>query len=128
MKCRTPMLSFLVLILLMVCCPMFAHHGVSAYDVSKTTTVKATITKFEFSNPHTQIFFDAPDDNGNIVHWVAETINPAMLARVGWTRDSLKPGDLVTLVVNPNKVGARVVLLQKVVLANGQELETKKGF
>jgi hypothetical protein len=51
-----------------------------------------------------------------------------MLARVGWTRDILKPGDQVTLIVNPNKVGARVVLLQKVVLANGQELETKKGF
>ena len=114
--------------LMMVCTPLFAHHGNSAYDLSKTVTMKVTITKFEWSNPHTQVYFDSTDDKGNVVHWVAETTNPAMLNRVGWTRDSLKPGDQVTLVANPNKVGARVVLLQKVVFANGQELETKKGF
>jgi hypothetical protein len=51
-----------------------------------------------------------------------------MLNRVGWTKDSLRPGDQVTLVANPNRVGARVVFLEKVVLANGQELATKKAF
>jgi hypothetical protein len=128
MKYRKVMLSFLVLSILLVCRPMFAHHGNSAYDMSKTTSYKATITKFEYINPHSQVYFDVADDNGNVVHWVAETTNPAMLTRVGWTRDTLKPGDQVTLVANPNKVGARVVFLQKVVFANGQELGTQKGF
>jgi hypothetical protein len=128
MKCRKVMLSFLVLGIFMVCRPMFAHHGNSAYHMSKTTNFKATITKFEYSNPHSQVYFDVADDAGNVVHWVAETTNPAMLSRVGWTRDSLKPGDQVTLVANPNKVGARVVFLQKVVFAGGQELSTQKGF
>jgi hypothetical protein len=128
MKRKTVMLSVLVANLLMVCRPMFAHHGNSAYDMSKTIPLKATITKFEYSNPHVQIYFDAADGDGNVVHWVAETHNPAMLSRVGWSRDALKPGDQVTLVVNPNKVGARVTFLEKVVFANGQELETKKAY
>jgi len=128
MKCRKMMLPFLVLSILLICRPMFAHHGNSAYDMAKTTNFKATITKFEYSNPHSQVYFDVADDAGTVVHWVAETTNPAMLSRVGWTRDSLKPGDQVTLVANPNKVGARVVFLQKVVFAGGQELSTQKGF
>ena len=114
--------------LMMVCTPLFAHHGNSAYDLSKTVTMKVTITKFEWSNPHTQVYFDSTDDNGNVVHWVAETTNPAMLARVGWSRDTLKTGDQVTAVVNPNKAGVGIVYLEKVVLANGQELGTQKAF
>jgi hypothetical protein len=108
--------------------PLFAHHGNSAYDMSKTTSYKATITKFEYSNPHTQVYFDVADDKGNIEHWVAETTNPAMLNRVGWSRDTLKAGDQVTLVANPNKVGAKVVFLEKVVFSDGKELTTQKAF
>jgi len=108
--------------------PMFAHHGNAAYDMAKTVPQKATITRYEYSNPHTQIYYDVTDDKGNVDHWVAETTNPAMLARVGWSRDTLKPGDQVTLIVNPNKVGAKVVFLQKVVFADGKELSTAKAF
>jgi hypothetical protein len=108
--------------------PAFAHHGNSAYDMSKTIPMKATVTKFEYSNPHTQIYYDVTDDKGEVEHWIAETTNPAMLNRVGWTRDSLKPGDQVTLFVNPNKVGAKVTFLQKVVFSDGKELSTAKAF
>jgi Family of unknown function (DUF6152) len=128
MKDRVLVFFAVFLSSLMVSVPMFAHHGNSAYDMSKTITLKATITKFEYSNPHVQVYFDVTDDKGNVEHWVAETTNPGMLNRVGWTRESLRPGDQITLTANPNKVGARVVFLEKVVLANGQELETKKGF
>jgi hypothetical protein len=113
---------------LMISAPLFAHHGNSAYDMSRTVPVKATITKFEYSNPHTQVYYDVTDDKGNVEHWVAETTNPAMLNRVGWSKDSLKPGDQVTLFVNPNKVGAKVTFLQKVVLSDGKELSTAKAF
>ena len=74
------------------------------------------------------MYFDVTDDKGNAEHWVAETTNPGMLNRVGWTRDSLKAGDQVTLIANPNKVGARVVFLQKVVFTDGKELTTAKAF
>jgi hypothetical protein len=128
MKRKTLMFIFLVANLIVACGPVFAHHGNSAYDMDKTVPLKATITKFEFSNPHIQIYFDVPDENGAAVHWVAETHNPAMLSRVGWNRDTLKPGDQVTLFVNPNKVGARVVFLEKVVFADGRELDCKKAY
>ncbi len=90
--------------------------------------MKCKLPGFFSTNPHTQVYFDVTDDKGNAEHWVAETTNPGMLNRVGWTRDSLKAGDQVTLIANPNKVGARVVFLQKVVFTDGKELTTAKAF
>jgi hypothetical protein len=128
MNSKRAILFAVILGLLMVSSPMFAHHGNSAYDMSKSVPVKATITKFEYTNPHTQVYYDVTDEKGEVEHWVAETTNPAMLNRVGWSKESLKPGDQVTLFVNPNKVGAKVTFLQKVVFTDGKELSTAKGF
>jgi Family of unknown function (DUF6152) len=128
MKSKLAILFAVMVSFLAVSIPMFAHHGNSAYDMSKSVPVKATVTKFEYSNPHTQIYYDVTDDKGEVEHWVAETTNPAMLNRVGWSRDSLKPGDQVTLFVNPNKVGAKITFLQKVVFSDGKELSTAKAF
>ena len=128
MKPKFMILSAVILGFLMVSTPTFAHHGNSAYDMSKTVAQKATVTKFEYSNPHTQVYYDVTDDKGNVEHWVAETTNPAMLNRVGWSKESLKPGDQVTLFVNPNRVGAKVTFLQKVQLSDGKELTTAKAF
>lgn len=102
-----------------------AHHGASAYDHTKVVEYRATVTDFQFINPHVQIYFDTKDDKGNVTHWSCESVNPGMLERIGWTRHILKAGDQVTIFANPNKTGATVVLLQKVVLANGQVLESK---
>ncbi len=128
MKDKLAILFAAILCFLSPSAPLFAHHGNSAYDMSKTVAMKATVTRFEYSNPHTQVYYDVTDDKGNVEHWVAETTNPAMLNRVGWSKETLKPGDQVTLFVNPNKVGAKVTFLQKVQLADGKELTTQKAF
>jgi len=128
MKSKPTIHCAVILGFLMVSAPLFAHHGNSAYDMSKTVAQKATITKFEYSNPHTQVYYDVTDDKGNVEHWVAETTNPAMLNRVGWSKETLKPGDQVTLFVNPNRVGAKVTFLEKVQLSDGKELSTQKAF
>jgi hypothetical protein len=128
MRSNPAILFGMVFCFLMVSAPTFAHHGNSAYDMSKTVPMKATVTKFEYSNPHTQVYYDVTDDKGNLEHWVAETTNPAMLNRVGWSRDTLKAGDQVMLFVNPNKVRAKVTFLQKVVFSDGKELSTAKAF
>ena len=128
MKVRIAAMAWLLVAILMICAPMFAHHGNAAYEMSKTISFKATITRYDYTNPHTTIYFDVTDDKGNVEHWVAETTNPAMLNRVGWSRDTLKAGDQVTVVANPNKVGAKVVFLQKVVFSDGKELSTAKAF
>src|SRR5580692_8737536 len=112
----------------MVSSTFFFFKQKTAYEMSKTVPMKATVTKFEYSNPHTQVYYDVTDDKGDVEHWVAETTNPAMLNRVGWSKDSLKPGDQVTLFVNPNKVGAKVTFLQKVQFPDGKELTTQKAF
>ena len=110
----------------MIAAPLSAHHGNAAYDMDKTVSLKATITGFEFGNPHVQVFFDTKDDSGKVLHWNCEGTNPAMLSRIGWTRETLKPGDQVTLVVHPNKnPEITVALMIKVVLANGQVLESR---
>jgi hypothetical protein len=128
MRFRTAILLAVFIGFVFATVPVFAHHGNSAYDMSKTVPMKATVTKFEYSNPHTQVYYDVTDDKGNVEHWVAETTNPAMLNRVGWSRETLKPGDQVILWVNPNKVGAKITFLQKVVFSDGKELSTAKAF
>ena len=128
MRVRMAAVASLAVAILMIGVPVFAHHGNAAYEMSKTISFKATVTKYDYTNPHTTIYFDVTDDKGNVEHWVAETTNPAMLNRVGWSRDTLKAGDQVTLVANPNKVGAKVVFLQKVVFSDGKELSTAKAF
>ena len=107
--------------------PALAHHGNAAYDPDSTISLKATITDFEFANPHVQISFDTKDDKGNLRHWSCEGTNPAMLVRAGWSRDTLKPGDQVTIFVHPNRDPAiTVVSFVKVVLANGQVVDSHR--
>lgn len=128
MKAKLAVFFALFFGFLAVSFPAFAHHGNSAYDMSKTVPMKATVTRFEYTNPHTQVYYDVTNDKGEVEHWVAETTNPAMLNRVGWSRETLKPGDQVTLWVNPNKVGAKITFLQKVTFSDGKELSTAKAF
>jgi hypothetical protein len=104
-----------------------AHHGNAAYDPKQNVSLQATITDFQFVNPHVQFFFDTKDESGNVIHWNCEGTNPAMLARAGWTKSTLKPGDQVTMVVHPNKdPNLHVVSFVKVILANGQEVNMQR--
>jgi hypothetical protein len=106
---------------LMICASMFAHHGTSAsYEMNKTVTLMGTVTQFLWSNPHCGIFFDVKDDQGNVVHWAVESLPPAMLRPAGWTKESLKAGDQITVTVNPSKAGTPVGNLVKIVFPNGK--------
>ena len=106
--------------LLTICGPMFAHHGASAYDVSKPLMLKgAVVTKYSWMNPHALIFFDYKDDKGGVQHWTVETGSPSAVSLLGWSRASLKPGDVVTVYVFQAKSHLPVGRLNKVVLADG---------
>ena len=103
--------------------PAFAHHGAAnLYDMSKAVMMKGTITKFEWTNPHNQIYYDVTDDKGNVAHWVVATEPPQVMLERGWTRRSIKIGDQATIYVFVAKNGAPVGNLQKIVLADGTEL------
>jgi len=102
---------------------LFAHHGGNLYDTTKAVVLKpATITKFEWGTPHNQIFFDFKTDKGDVQHWVASTEPAPVMLERGWTRRSLKEGDVVTVYIFAAKNGATVGNLQKIVLADGKEL------
>jgi len=109
--------------LLIVCVPVLAHHGRSNYDVSSTATVKGVVTEFEWINPHALIHLDATDDNGKVEKWIAETNSPNILNRQGWTKNTVKPGDQITLVGHRVKGGANYLNFSKIIFADGRELD-----
>jgi hypothetical protein len=114
-----------VLALIVASTALVAHHGANLYDTSKPVVLKGTITKFQWSNPHNQIYFDVKDDKGALVHWIAATEPPLVMLERGWSARSLKAGDEVTVYIFAAKNGATVGNLQKLVLADGKELTAR---
>ena len=102
--------------------PLLAHHGNAAYDTGKNTTIKGTITQWIWANPHIILQLDVTDDRGQVVQWTAESENPSSMVHYGWTKQSLKPGDQVTVTVIQVKNGRPVGRILEVVLPNGQRL------
>ncbi len=107
---------------LLAIAPAYAHHGSAAYDASKTVTVTGTVTAFAFVNPHVMISIDVKNASGNIDKWEGEMTSPNHLGRTGWTRNTLKVGDEVTLAGAPSKSGTTTMIIHKV-LKNGQEIQ-----
>jgi len=129
MKARLVMSLVLAVSLLVVCGPLFAHHGAVAYDTTKIVVLKqATVTRFIWANPHNLILFDAKDAKGNVLHWSAEAGSPSALGPSGWNRNSLQPGDVVTIYLCQSKLGTPVGRLTKVELADGKTLTAGDGF
>lgn len=123
---RNGKISFLALIVaaLAAGAPLSAHHGTAAsYDMSKSVTVKGTVTDYKWTNPHVQLYFDVKDGQGNIVHWGGEMLSPAVLARKGLNRNTLKPGDQVTVTLSQSKVGNPVGVVGVIVVDDGRILE-----
>ena len=113
----------IILAVLFASAPILAHHGETNYDTDKLVSVKATVTDFQFINPHVQIFLDAKNDKGEIEKWTCEARSPAMLVRNGdWDKNTLKPGDTITVIGFRSKNGANILRLKKIVLADGKEL------
>ena len=102
--------------------PLFAHHGAAAYDMGKTVTLKGAVTQWVWANPHCILQLDVMDDRGQVVQWSAETENPSSMVHYGYTKQSLKPGDQVTVTVIPAKNGKPFGRIREVVLPNGQKL------
>src|SRR5580704_13389927 len=102
--------------------PTFAHHSVSAeFDLSKRITLEGRVTKIEWMNPHVYLYVDVSAD-GKTSNWACETAGPNTLSRQGWSRNSLKIGDRVTVVGYRARDGAYVASAREVVLADGRKV------
>ena len=108
--------------LLLFCGPLFAHHGRSNYDVSSTATVKGVVTEFQWVNPHALILVDVTGEDGKIEKWIAETNSPNTLSRQGWSRNTVKVGDQITLFGHRVKGGGFYINFSKITFADGKEL------
>jgi Family of unknown function (DUF6152) len=108
--------------------PVFAHHGTAAYETTQETTVKGTVTDFEFINPHTLIFLDAKNEKGDVEHWQVDAQSPNQLTRDGWTKNSLKSGDQIAVTGFRAKNHSNILRFLKVVLPNGREIKAAAVF
>ena len=101
---------------------VLAHHSNSAFDGDKVQVLKGTVTEWKWSNPHVWIFLSVDDDKGGKVAWAIEGRTPGQLVRAGWSKSSLKPGDVITVDFSPAKDGSHTGLLTRVRLADGSVL------
>ncbi len=104
--------------------PMFAHHSFAAeYDRSQPITLKGTVTKVEWMNPHARFYLDVKDDStGKVTNWEFELGSPNGLMRQGWTRNSLKEGDVVQVNGSRAKDGSNLVNASNVSFENGKRV------
>jgi len=101
--------STLVIGLLLVTVPLFAHHGAIAYDDVRVVTISGTVTSFQFINPHCIVSVDVKDSSGNVQKWTVETPPPSMMKHsAGWYRDMMKTGDQITVDLHTAKNGSNV--------------------
>jgi len=104
--------------------PALAHHAFAAeYDAKKPIMLTGTVTKLEWANPHTWFYVDVKDDDGKVTNWGFEMGSPNVLLRAGWTRNSMKSGDVVTVEGSRARDGSSNGNVKAVTLAStGQRL------
>jgi len=103
--------------------PVVAHHAfVAEYDASKSTTLQGVVTKVEWTNPHARFYIDVKDKNGSVANWNLELASPNALRRLGWTRDAIKVGETVSVLVAPAKDGTKMANARTVTLADGRKM------
>ena len=82
-----------------------AHHSFAAFDMSKEQTITGVVSRFDWTNPHTFIWVDVVNEKGVTESWAIEGMSPNYLGRRGWSKNSVKPGEKITVSVRPLKEG-----------------------
>jgi len=110
-------LTFLMLLSLSI--PLLAHHGNASYDTTKSLVVNGTVTEYIWANPHVFLKVDSKDENGSTSHWLVEAQSTVTQNAAGWTKNTFKPGDQVSIDVIPIKSGAPIGRFRGRIVING---------
>jgi hypothetical protein len=100
---------------------VLAHHGGAAFDQSQRLSFTGTLTKLEFTNPHVLVYFDVTKD-GETEQWSGWLTAPNKLARAGWTKRTLEPGDQITISGTPHKGGSHILQIRQLAGPDGKDL------
>jgi hypothetical protein len=122
---KTTLVSVLALTagLLAATAPMLAHHSFAAeFDGQKPVSVKGTVTKVDWVNPHSWIYIDVKSDDGTVANWGLETGPPNILYRAGWRKDSVKLGDVISVEGFAAKDGSHTMAARQVLTSDGRKL------
>ena len=102
-----------------------AHHSFAVFfDATKDISITGKVTAFRFTNPHGLVVLEVTDAQGRVREWRAETNSPAVLVRRGWTRDAIKPGDIVTIEGWPSRDGKPYIRLRRALRPDGSLVGT----
>ena len=126
MKKRPTMLGVVIVAVLIVTTPALAHHGGAAFDQTQRITFSGTVTELRFANPHVLIYFDAKNEEGATEQWSGWLTAPNKLARAGWTKRTLEPGDQITIAGTPHKGGSHIMQIRMLAGPDGKELPLRE--
>jgi hypothetical protein len=106
-----------------VALPVYAHHSFAAeFDGSRSLRLTGTITRIEWSNPHSYFFIDVKDDKGKVANWGCEGAGPGALTRRGWKKGDVKLGDTLIVDGYPAKDGSHLIDARRVTLPDGRSV------
>ena len=102
--------------------PASAHHSFAMFDQTKEVPLTGTVTEFQWTNPHSWLELDVTNAQGVVEHWSLESGSIHTLTRLGWKSKMVKPGDKVSVTINPMKNGSRGGAMQSIVFADGRKI------
>jgi hypothetical protein len=125
MRARLLILAALLVGALTVSGSASAHHNSKPMYEPKSVVVEGTVTEYEWANPHSIISVAVKTDKGAVELWHAEFLPPVEMMRAGWTKETIKPGDQVTMTGRPGRHAQHIMWLESLVTADGKKLGRK---
>lgn len=126
MKAKVLILASVIVSCLMLSGPSWAHHASRQVYEVKTIMLMGVVTDYEWANPHSVLSIAVKDEKGRVEEWHAEILPPSEMLRAGWTKESLKPGDEVTLTGRPGKYAQHILWLEYLVTSDGRKLSRRQ--